>query len=252
MRVEDAGLAWLWAARRSRTNSASAGERTSSRQLGLRRARDLARGAELRPREQADVVAVVPAHHGVHQQRRGGGERRDPQVADGDEGAGQQLEVLDHAAVEDQALVGIVGVLEPTGVAGAVPAVLVERGGGRVRLAEVAGRDVRALHAHLELVVDRRELDLDARHRARRSRPRGRSGSARRWPAARSRSGPTRRSSSPARRAPRARRSPAASRGPAAARRRRRRSGPGARRTSPAAPRRAPGTAAARRSPRAR
>ena len=62
-----------------------------------------------------------------------------------------ELEVLGQAAVEEQALAGVAGVDEAAGVADAVEALLVEGGRGRVGIAVIAGRDVRAPDAQLEL-----------------------------------------------------------------------------------------------------
>ncbi len=52
------------------------------------------------------------------------------------EGAGHQLEILDHAAGEDDALHRIVGIDEDTGVADAVKSFFVERRPGQLRLAD--------------------------------------------------------------------------------------------------------------------
>ena len=56
----------------------------------------------------------------------------------------RELEILDHAAGEDDALQGIDGIDEHTGVTDAVKAFLVEHFPGELGLAEIAGRDVDA------------------------------------------------------------------------------------------------------------
>ena len=148
--------------------------------------------------QRADLVAVVAGDHGVLDERVAGGDQLHADRARVHPGAGDELEILGDAAVEDEAFLGRRRVGELHRVADAVVAFLVERSLGQVVAAEVAGRDVGALDAHLQLAAGGHELQLAAGRRAGRSRRRARSGSARTTATARSRSSPRPRSSTSA------------------------------------------------------
>ncbi len=82
-----------------------------------------------------------------------------------DPGAGVELEILGHAAVEHQALCRIVVVDELRGIAERIEALLVERGLGEVGTLVIAGRDGGTLHAHFVLRAVRHQLQRDAGQR---------------------------------------------------------------------------------------
>ena len=86
-----------------------------------------AAAGQAREADDADLVAVVAGDRRVLEHRRGGGDHREAERADRDPGARQQLEVLRHAAVEDQPLRRVAGVEELHRVADPEVAVLVER-----------------------------------------------------------------------------------------------------------------------------
>ena len=92
-------------------------------------------------------------------------DQRRAQRTDADPGAGGELEILGDAAVEQQALGRIGGVLELQRVADPVKPLVVERRRGERRRAPIAGRDVGALEPRLELAFVRHELELKARQR---------------------------------------------------------------------------------------
>ncbi len=138
-----------------------------ARELGERSfaADELVAAGGVEPGEHADAFAVLAGDDGVLQRRRGGGERADPERAHGDPGAGGELEVLGQAAVEHDALCRLAGIGKAHGVARLVEAILVEGRAREIGPFPIAGRHVRAAHAHFELVADRHELELDAGHR---------------------------------------------------------------------------------------
>jgi hypothetical protein len=122
-------------------------------------------GVEVREDQRADLVAIGTGDDDV---ARIGFELRQQaraQRADIHPGAGGELEVLGDAAVEQQALAGIVGVLELERVTELVEPIGIEGGGGEIALAPIARHDVGAAQPRLELVVAWNELELHARHR---------------------------------------------------------------------------------------
>src|SRR5258706_617484 len=106
----------------------------------------------------------MSGNYRVLDQRVAGGDQLDAHRADVDPGAGGELEVLDHAAVEHDAArrVGRVGELHR--VADAVEALAVECRLGQVGTAVVTGHDVRPAYPHLELTGIGHQLELAARH----------------------------------------------------------------------------------------
>ena len=114
--------------------------------------------------EQADLVAVLAGYRGVGDQRAEEGEGIEAQHAGRDPGAGQQLEILRHPAVEAEALHRVRLVDPFDGVADFVEAFFVEGLGGLVRIAVIARRDVRAAEADFRLAAGRRQLGLQPRH----------------------------------------------------------------------------------------
>ncbi len=138
-----------------------------ARKLGQRSLRAeqrmAARGIE--PGQDGDELAVLAGDDRVLQDRRGGGERGDPQPADVHPGSGGELEVLRQPSVERDALAGIGRIDEASRIARAIEALLVERRGGEVGPLPVAGGHVRAAHPDLVLASRRHQLDLDTRHR---------------------------------------------------------------------------------------
>ena len=106
------------------------------RRIGI--ADDLPAGMQIGPCQQSDKFTVLARNQRVVHDRRGGGNRIRAQRADMDEGAGRELEILDHAAGEDDALQRIVLIDEHAGIADAVKTFLVEHLLRQIRLAEIA------------------------------------------------------------------------------------------------------------------
>src|SRR5262245_30892261 len=102
---------------------------------------------------------------GVLHERIGRGNELHAHQADVDPGPGRELEILDHAAVEYDALGGVGGIGELDRITDAVEAFLVERGGSEVGPLVIPRRHVGAAHPDFELVAGGYELELAARHR---------------------------------------------------------------------------------------
>ena len=85
-------------------------------------------GMEIGPRQQPDERTILSGDQRVLHDRRRRSDRVGAQRADMHEGAGGELEVLDDAAGEDDALQGILGIDEHAGIADAVKSFFVERG----------------------------------------------------------------------------------------------------------------------------
>ena len=92
-------------------------------------------------------------------------EKAGAERADADARPARQLEVLGQAAVEGKTLAEVVPIDETERVPGAVESLLVECLCRKLRLTPISRRDVGAAEARLELVADRRELELHPRHR---------------------------------------------------------------------------------------
>ena len=135
--------------------------RPATRPPAVRADRRLA-GLDVGEAEQADLVAVLAGHRGIRDQRAEEGERIEAQHAGRDPGAGQQLEILRHPAVEAEALHRVRFVEPFHGVADPVEALVVEGLGGLLRVAVVARRDVRTAEADLRLAAGGRQLSLQA------------------------------------------------------------------------------------------
>src|SRR5215831_9242677 len=84
-------------------------QRRMARKLGERRvaASELVTAGGIEPGQHADRGAILAGNDGVLQRRGGGGERADAQHADGNPGAGGELEVLGQTSVENDALARI-------------------------------------------------------------------------------------------------------------------------------------------------
>jgi hypothetical protein len=137
--------------------------------------------ARLRRREdqRPGLGAVVAGDHHVLRQRGQRGHDLHAQRAHADPGAGGELEVLGHAAVELHAGFGPRLVGQQPGVADAVVALVVEGLRRQVRCVAVAGEDRHAAHTHLQLLAVGDELQLHARQRQADDTRRGRASSAR-------------------------------------------------------------------------
>ncbi len=110
-------------------------------------------GRDVREDKEADLVAAMAGHDDILRQRRQRGDACDAQGADIDPGAGIELEIFRDAAVEKQAEFGTRRIGEGHGIADQIEAFAIERLRGQFRRLPVAGRDVRAAHAHLQLVA---------------------------------------------------------------------------------------------------
>src|SRR6185437_2323502 len=84
--------------------------------------------------QHGDVVAIVTRDHDFLHEGRSERDEPRPQRSDAGPAAAGQLEVLDQAAVEYQAVLGMLRMFEPQGVAHAVVAFLVECGARELRL----------------------------------------------------------------------------------------------------------------------
>src|SRR5260370_38023663 len=76
--------------------------------------------------------------------------------------AGRELEIFHHAAGEDDALYGILGIDEHAGVADAIKAFVVEGRLGEIGPSKIAGRDVDAAQPQFVFRAYRNHLQLDA------------------------------------------------------------------------------------------
>ena len=88
---------------------------------------DLPAGVKIGPRQQSDERAILPGHQRVLHHRRRRGDGVGAKRSDMHEGAGRQLEILDHPAGKNNALQGVLGIDEHAGIADAVKPFLVER-----------------------------------------------------------------------------------------------------------------------------
>src|SRR4029453_17101405 len=122
---------------------------------------ELAAAGGVEPGEHSNRLAVLAGNDGVLQRRGRRGKHSDAQHADGDPGAGGELEILRQTPIEDNSLGWVARIGEAHGVARLVEAVLVERRARELGPFPIPGRYVRPAHAHFELVGGRDELELD-------------------------------------------------------------------------------------------
>ena len=110
-------------------------------------------GRDVGKYQEADLVAAMAGHDDVLRQWRQCCDAGDAQGADIDPGAGIELEILGDAAVEEQSEFWPIGIGKGHGIADQIKAFGVECLRGQFRRLPVARRDVRAAHAHFELVA---------------------------------------------------------------------------------------------------
>ncbi len=134
-------------------------------QMGLELGARQRAGLRRREDQQADLLAAMAGDDDIGHMRRQRADRTHPQRAHAHPGAAHQLEVLGHAAVEENAALGAGLVEQLGGVADAVEAVGVEGLGGDLGGVAVLGEDVRSAHADLQLAAVGQQLQLDARQR---------------------------------------------------------------------------------------
>ena len=120
---------------------------------------------DVREHQEANLVAAMAGDHDILRQRRQRGDAGDAQRADADPGAGIELEIFGDAAVEEQSEFGPRRIGKGHGIADQIEAFGIERLRGQFRRLPVARRDVRAAHAHFQLVARRHQLQFGARDR---------------------------------------------------------------------------------------
>ena len=132
---------------------------------GIQSGTQAAAGVDRRKHQHGDIIAIMTGDHHILDVRCAGADHALAQRADTDPGAGGQLEVFCHPAVEQQALARIGRIGEPERVAHHVKAFVVEGHARQFFMLPVARRHARAAHPHFQLVTVGRELELHARHR---------------------------------------------------------------------------------------
>src|SRR5262249_60340809 len=116
---------------------------------------ELSTSLEVRKDQRADLVASGAGNDDVARVRLELRQQASTQRSDIHPGAGAQLEVLGHAAVEQESRARIAGVFEFERIAELVEAVFIEGLRGELALAPIARRDVRAAQPRLELALGR-------------------------------------------------------------------------------------------------
>jgi hypothetical protein len=126
---------------------------------------ECASGSNIGVDQKAYLFPVVTRHHNILRNRGETLHAGKPHACDVDEGAAHQFEVLDYAAVEQEAFVRPRRIEPAHGVADQIEAVLIERFCCQVWALPVARHHVRPAHPDFMLVAVFDQLQLDTRNR---------------------------------------------------------------------------------------
>src|SRR5258708_7723704 len=112
--------------------------------------------------EQADLLPVVAGYHHVLHQRSAGCKDFQAKLTNVHPGAGRQLEVFGEAAVKKDSLPGVARAADLAPISSLKKSILIEDFPAELRTSPISGSHVWTFDSQLQLVFNRRQLDLGA------------------------------------------------------------------------------------------